>query len=377
MALYAKLQKAYKNHRLLSGLRKQLEGHNGPLFLHDTHFSRAVPQNPKLLIYDCVDLPLMHQRTSKARRNRHKYMRALIDCNSKKVANKADIITLTSPYYEDFLSHWLNKNITPIVLRNFIAKPKKPIVACPQMTKKLNHYSDVKYWLVIHNRIGDFLDIDSVFQALNNLPTKWGLCFLGVMDGKNSKSEIKKRVDQFCSNHTVFCHYPIYGRKKLAALKCFDLGLVPLTLESQNLKRCIPNRSLEFLSVAIPQLASRTRSLKDLSQKYPDLVYVPEKHGQKHFEDALKKACNGIELSIKSKLTSLVQGWSEDFDMFFEFLDKQVSHKRLDKKLVILSENNPQKNSRLSNIQASLENEGYSTTILEIDLQNNQIITHE
>lgn len=376
MSLYAKLQKAYKNHRLLSGLKKQLQEHAGPLFLHDTHFSRAVPKNPKLLIYDCVDLPLMHQRTSRARRKRHKYLRAFIDCNAFQVARKAKIITLTSPYYKNFLSHWLSNNSSFVLLRNFISKSNKSITPDQTITAKLKAHADVKHWLVIHNRIGEFLDIDGVLRALDKLPITWGLCFLGVMDGKNSQSNIKQRAAQFCSNHTVMCHDAIYGDEKLAALKCFDLGLVPLTLESQNLKRCIPNRSLEFLCVGVPQLTSRTRPLLDLSLEYPDNVFVPRTQKQKHFEDALQKACGKIEQGTKVSITSAIPDWSQDFGIFFDLLDDQVSKNGLKKELIILSENNPKKNNRLFNIQTALKKAGYSAMVLEIDLKNHQVIRH-
>jgi len=377
LSFYAKLRKAYKNHRLLSGLKRQLQEHNGSLFLHDTHFSRAVPKNPKLLIYDCVDLPLMHQRTSKLRRTKHRYIRAFIDYNSKRTANKADIVTLSSPYYKEFLSHWLNKKVSTVLLRNFIKTPKEAITPSQEMAEILKNYHDVKNWLVIHNRIGQFLDIDGVLKAINKLPVNWGLCFLGVMDGKNSKSVIKNKAAEFCSNHTVFCHDPIYGIEKLSALKCFDLGLVPLTLESQNLKRCIPNRSLEFLCIGMPQLTSRTRALKDLSLKYPDSILVPQKQGQKYFEDALLKACAQIEQGTKTSVTTEIPGWSEDFDIFFDLLDTQMAKRGLDKELIILSETNPQKNSRLLNIQNALKDEGYLALVFEINLQTNKIIRHE
>ena len=377
MELYAKFKKAYKNQRLLSGLRKQLQEHNGPLFLHDTHFARAVPKKTKLLVYDCVDLPLMHQRTSKARRNRHKYLRAFTDCHAQKAVSKADIITMTSPYYKGFLSHWLGKEISPLPLRNFIAQPKNIITPNKQMARTLKEYSEVKFWMVIHNRIGEFLDIDGVLRTLNGLPVTWGLCFLGIMDGKNSKSEIQKRASSLSPSHTVFCHDPIYGIDKLAALKYFDLGLVPLRLESQNLKRCIPNRSLEFLCLEMQQLASRTKPLKDLSLDYPDHIFVPDKQGQIYFEKALKEICTEIEQKIKPPAMSRVPDWSEDFDVFFKMFDGQVSNRKLDKEIIILSENNPQKNNRLFNIQSGLKNEGYSAVVLEIDLQNHQVTRHQ
>lgn len=376
MALYAKLQKAYKNHRLLSGLRKQLEKHNGPIFLHDTHFSRAIPKNPKLLIYDCVDLPLMHQRTSMARRNRNKYLRSFIDCNSKKAASMADLITITSPYYKGFLSRWMNKELSPILLRNYISEPDKSIVPSQRMAATLSTYPTVKFWMVIHNRIGEFLDVEGVLKALNVLPISWGISFLGVMDGKYSQAEIKKISAELCPNHTVLCQDPIYGIEKLAALKCFHLGLVPLKLESQNLKRCIPNRSLEFLCLGIPQLASRTRPLVDLSLKYPDQIFVSDTLGQGHFENALKRVCEKIERETKNKPMPNIQDWSEDFEPFFSALEKQVSQRKIDKELIILSENNPQKNNRLINIKTALKKRGYSTVVVEIDLQNHQVIKH-
>ncbi len=376
MALYAKLQKAYKNHRLLSGLKNQLQKHNGPIFLHDTHFSRAIPKNPKLLIYDCVDLPLMHQRTSKARRSRNKYLRAFIDYYSRKAASRADIITVTSPYYKDFLSHWLSKKTSPILLRNFIAKPDQTIVPNKRMAVSLNAYPTAKFWLVVHNRIGEFLDVEGVLKALNALPISWGLCFVGVMDGKNSHAEIQKRSAELCPNHTVLCHDPIYGVEKLAALKCFDLGLVPLKLESQNLKRCIPNRSLEFLGLGIPQLASRTRPLIDLSLKYPDQIFVPDTQEQEHFENALKRVCEKIERKTKNKAMPNSPDWSEEFEPFFSALEKQVSQKGVNQELIILSESNPQKNNRLLNMQTALKKRGYSGVVFEIDLQNHQVIKH-
>ena len=377
MVIYAKLKKAYKNHRLLTGLKRQLRKHNGPIFLHDTHFSRAVPKKPKLLVYDCVDLPLMHQRTSKARRNRHKYLRAFTDCHSQKVASKADIITLTSPYYKEFLLHWLSKEISPLPLRNFIAHPTSNITPNKQMASTLKEYSEVKFWMVIHNRIGEFLDIDGVLQALNGLPVTWGLCFLGIMDEKNSRFKIQKKAASVCPNHTVFCHGPIYGTDKLAALKCFDLGLVPLRLESQNLKRCIPNRSLEFLCLEIPQLASRTKPVMNLSLDYPELIFVPEKQDQMNFEKAIKKICTQIQEKVKPAAMSKVPDWSKDFDVFFKTLDNYVSRRNMDKEVIILSESNPQKNNRLSNTQSALKEEGYSSVVLEIDLQNNQVIRHQ
>jgi hypothetical protein len=318
----------------------------------------------------------MHHRTSKARRSRSKYLRAFIDYNSKKAASRADIITLTSPYYKDFLSHWLNKKISPILLRNFIAKPDEPIFPDKRMADSLSTYPTVKFWMVIHNRIGEFLDIEGVLKALNILPVSWGICFLGVMDGKNSQVEIQKRSAELCPNHVVLCHDPMYGIEKLAALKCFHLGLVPLKLESQNLKRCIPNRSLEFLCLGIPQIASRTRPLVDLSLKYPDQIFVPETQGQAHFENALKRVCEKIERETNNQPMSNIPDWSEDFELFFSALDKQVSLRKIDKELIILSENNPQKNNRLLNIQTALKKRGYSTVVLEIDLQNHQVIKH-
>ena len=376
MSIYAKLKKAYHNNRLLSGLKKQLQNHDGPLIMHDTHFSRAIPRHPNLLIYDCVDLPLMHQRTSKARRNRNKYLRALIDSNAKNAVSKADIITTTSPFYVSFLSHWMKEKIVPINLRNFGLTPQKDIKPSSEIAKKLQSHQTVSNWMVIHNRIGEFLDIDGVLKALDKLPKHWGLCFMGIMDGKNSKSEIEGRALKLCPNHKVIYFDPLYGVEKLSALKCFDLGLAPLIPESQNLKRCIPNRSLELLCLGLPQLAARTRPLQNLSEQFPHSIFVTDRRGQNSFEEALMNICQKIEAGLDKPNGSSIPNWSEDFEVFFSELDGRVSNKKLAREVIILSENNPTKNNRLSNIQNSLKAKGYSVSVLEINLQRNEIIRH-
>lgn len=376
LSIYAKLKKAYHNHRLLSGLKKQLQAHNGPLIMHDTHFSRAIPKQPELLIYDCVDLPLMHQRTSKARRNRNKYLRALIDCNAKSAVSKAEIITITSPYYEPFLSNWMKQTIAPINLRNFSLTSNKDINPNSEIAAELKSHQDISHWMVIHNRIGEFLNIDGVLKAQGKLPKYWGLCFLGILDGKNSISEIEKRALNLCPDHKVIYFDPLYGGDKLSALKCFDLGLVPLIPESQNLKRCIPNRSLEFLCLGLPQLAARTRPLENLSVQFPQNIFVADNRKQVSYEEALMKLCQKIEQGMSKSTSSYIPDWAEDFEMFFSELDAKVSNKKLAREVIILSENNPAKNNRLSNIQSSLKAKGYLATVMEINLQRNEIIKH-
>lgn len=376
LSIYAKIQKARKNYRLLSGLRKQLSEHDGVLLLHDTNFSRVVPKNPGFLIYDCVDLPLMHQRTSKVRRGKHKYLRTLIDCNAKQVVCKSDLILLTSPHYRDFLFHWINKDANLILLRNFIPGAVETLAPNIEMKKILQLEPKVSHWIVIHNRIGEFLDIDGVLKAVNNLQQHWGVCFLGVFDGKYSKSVIEKRTRKYCPDHTVLCQDALYGDDKLSALKCFDLGLVPLIAESQNLKRCIPNRTLEFLGVGLPQIVYRTKALKKLSTEFPDSIFVPKKVGYENFEVLLKSACEKLEQTKVSLTHKLTPDWSDDFGGFFNVLDTEVANRDLAKDVVIVSENNPHKNNRLANIQNGLKGQGYSCTVLEVDTQKHEVIRH-
>ena len=375
LSIYAKIQKAYKDYRLFSGLRKQLAHHDGVLFLHDTHFSRAIPTKPRLLVYDCVDLPLMHQRTSKARRNRHKYFRTFVDWHAKKAARKAHIITLTSPFYKRFLSHWLGKKINLVLLRNFTAIDFDALKVNQEVQGFLKSKPEIRHWIVIHNRIGEFLDINGVLKAMNKLPKHWGLCFLGVFDEKISKVEIYNRVEQYCPNHTVMYHDALYGEAKLAALKCFDLGLVPLVSESQNLKRCIPNRSLEILGLGLPQVAYRTSALKSLSEEFPQKIFVPHKVGQDAFESTLNEVCKTIEQQ-KSSEPKKLPTWSGDFNLFRDVLNMEVKNKKLERHVTVLSENNPQRNNRLYNIQSGLKQQGYSVTVLEINMQNHTVTKH-
>ena len=376
MSIYAKIQKAYKDYCLFSGLRKQLVHHDGVLFLHDTHFSRAIPVKPELLVYDCVDLPLMHQRTSKARRSRHKYFRSFVDWQAKKATRKAQIITVTSPFYKRFLSHWLGKEINPVLLRNFTAIDFNALKPNQEIESFLKSRHEITHWIVIHNRIGEFLDINGVLKAMNKLPKHWGLCFLGVFDEKISKIEMDNRVKQYCPNYTVVCHDALYGETKLAALRCFDLGIVPLISESQNLKRCIPNRSLEILGVDLPQIAYRTRALKSLSEEFPKKIFVPNAVGQEAFENSLSEVCKTIEQQIRSEPKKLPT-WSDDFNLFNDLLNMEVENKKLKRHVIVLSENNPLRNNRLYNIQNSLKQIGYSVTVFQINMQNHTVTKYD
>lgn len=373
---YAKIKKAYKNYRLLSGLKKQLSNHDGVLFLHDTHFSSAVPKRPKFLVYDCVDLPLMHQRTSLLRRNKNKYLKLLIDCNARKAVKKADLISMTSPFYKKFLSSWIGDTTTQILLRNFTTESVKDLPRNVELEKILQSEADITHWLVIHNRIGQFLDVKGVLKAVSKLKNTWGICFLGVFDGKNTSSQIQDYAQKFCPAHKVLCCDPLYGDEKLAALKCFDLGLVPLIAESQNLQRCIPNRTLEFLGIGLPQIVSRTIAFKSLSNQFPDSIFMPTKKGQEAFENTLLETCEKVENRKIGLSKSNIPFWSDDFENFYKALSERVDARQINKDVIILSENNPYKNNRLAKIQDGLIEKGYKCSVLEIDQLNSKIIKH-
>ncbi len=376
MSIYAKLKKAYKNYTLTRRVRKQLTHHDGIIFLHDTHFARAVPRNPKYLIYDCVDLPLMHQRTSKTRRNKHKYFRMFVDCMARKAVAKANLILFTSPFYQSFVSNWIDKDFTSVLLRNYTSRDTHDLEPNKVIKKYLRSEETVSHWLVIHNRIGEFLDIDNVLSALSKLNSNWGLCLLGVFDGKHSISSIQKRAKELCPSHVVICHEAIYGNEKLAALKCFDLGLVPLIAQSQNLKRCIPNRTLEFLGVGLPQIAFRTKAHINLSNEFPNSIFVPQSAGQESFESLLMETCQKIEKNKFSQSSETTPDWSEDFQKFFDILNDQIEQKSIKKEVIILSENNPLRNNRLANIQIGLKENGYDCAVLEIDTNQHKVINH-
>jgi hypothetical protein len=110
--------------------------------------------------------------------------------------------------------------------------------------------------------------------------------------------------------------------------------------------------------------------------KYPDQIFIPDTQEQEHFENALKRVCEKIQRNTKSKAMPNSPDWSEEFEPFFSALEKQVAQRGIDKELIILSENNPQKNNRLLNMQAALKRRGYSAVVFEIDLQDHQVIKH-
>lgn len=338
----------------------------GVIFSHDCLYPRAIPQDCSALIYDCVDLPLMHQRTGTALRSRSLLRRNVEDRNAWQMANRANLITYTSENYAPFLRHWVGKEKDHLLLRNL---PDVSLSETPEnieLAKVFAQLPEVKFRIVIHNTIGSFSGIERALKALNGLPKEFGLFIMGELALEDGEKGVRELAARLAPGHVVRILPPSYGQSKLVKLAAFDLGLTLLDDVSQNLKRCLPNRLTELIAMGVPQIATSTHATRLYAKRYPKhitLVGDSDPH-------ELQKAIHGAWLNHRAnpkRAPADFPRWKDEVAPLVERLEEIVKTSKVLRRVSIVTESARWRNSRIAQLTESLQNADFEVSIYRID----------